>query len=527
LSYLLVKNGKRLIEYNIINLSFEQDEPSHSKPIMSNLKVLFLAAEAEPLAKVGGLGDVAGSLPQALHKAGDIDVRLAIPYHSAIQERRYPFKTVAAVDVPHHSGPIPAKIVTTHINDVIVYLVSGDPIPSGAPVYSSDGLLDGYKFTFFSLAALQLTQAIQWTPDIIHANDWHTAPALYALEVHRNPQFAHTAALLGLHNLPYMGVGAGPAMLGFGLPPASGSSLPWWAQDMPLPLGMLAANHIVAASPSYASEILTPEYGLGLEDFLQSQKRKISGILNGLDVEKWNPETDKALAARFNSSCLPGRLANKAALLTEIGFAGDPDIPLLGVVSRLDTQKGIDLIPDALRGIADLPWRIVLLATGDPAIEAALRRLEAEFPDRVCALLRFDSALSHRIYAGVDVLLIPSRYEPCGLTQMIAMRYGCVPVARSTGGLRDTIQDFGASPESTGFLFEKAHPDDLASALRRCIELFERREDWLALQERGMAQDFSWERSARQYLALYKKLAAERRRRRAPARRPAGETRDG
>ncbi len=494
---------------------------------MSNLKVLFLAAEAEPLVKVGGLGDVAGSLPQALRQAGDIDVRLVIPYHSSIQERRYPFKTVTAVDVPHHSGAIPAKIVTTRINDVIVYLVSGDPIPAGAPVYSSDGLRDGYKFTFFSLAALQLTRAIDWTPDILHANDWHTAPALYALKIQRNPQLARTSALLGLHNLPYMGVGAGPAMLGFDLPPASGSSLPWWAQDMPLPLGMLAADHIVAASPSYASEILTPEFGLGLEGYLQSQQAKISGILNGLDTERWNPETDAAIPMRFNSASLADRLANKAALLAEIGFTSQAEIPLLGVVSRLDTQKGIDLIPEALHGIDDLPWRIVFLATGDPALESALRRLEAEYPQRVRALLRFDSALSRRIYAGADALLIPSRYEPCGLAQMIAMRYGCVPVARSTGGLRDTIRDAGGAPDSTGFLFAKAQADELATALRRCLDLYQKRELWLALQRRGMAQDFSWERSARQYLELYKKLAARRRQRRAPMGDPMGDAKVG
>jgi starch synthase len=314
---------------------------------------------------------------------------------------------------------------------------------------------------------------------------------------------------LGLHNLPYMGDGAGPSMLGFGLPPAAGSDLPWWAQDMPLPLGMLAADHIVAASPSYASEILTPEYGLGLEDYLLSHQEKISGILNGLDTEKWDPQTDKAIPVRYNSASLPTRVANKAALLDEIGFTSGEDIPLLAVVSRLDSQKGIDLVPQALDRIAGLQWRLVVLATGDPAIEDALRRLQAAYPERVRLQLRFDSAFSRRIYAGADALLIPSRYEPCGLTQMIAMRYGCVPVARSTGGLRDTIQDYAMSPQSTGFLFEKAQADDLATALHRALELYPVQKDWHALQARGMAQDFSWARSASKYLELYQKLAGQ------------------
>ncbi len=185
-------------------------------------------------------------------------------------------------------------------------------------------------------------------------------------------------------------------------------------------------------------------------------------------------------------------------------------VPLLAVISRLDTQKGIDLIPEALHQITDLPWRIVCLATGDPAIEAALRRLEADFPERVRALLRFDGALSRRIYAGADMLLIPSRYEPCGLTQMIAMRYGCVPVARSTGGLHDTIQDFGKQAKATGFLFKEAESAELAAALRRAIMVFQKKEPWLALQERGMAQDFSWDRSAQQYLELYEQLHQDR-----------------
>jgi len=477
---------------------------------MPNLKILFLAAEADPLVKVGGLGDVAGSLPQALQKAGSIDIRLAVPYYGAIQERHYPLTTVATCAVPHRSGLIPATVFTTRLNDLIVYLVSGTPIPPEAPVYSGDNLQDGYKFTFFSLAALQLARALEWEPDVLHANDWHTAPAIYALHQQDDPFFADMASLLGVHNLPYMGDGAGPALLGFDLPPAAGSSLPWWAQDMPLPQGLLAADHIVAASPSYAKEIMTPEYGLGLEGFLRSRKSTVSGILNGLDTEKWNPETDKALPVRFSAGSLPARAMNKAELLQEIDFSGDVQVPLLAVISRLDTQKGIDLIPAALRQITDLPWQIVFLATGDPAMEEALRRLEAEFPERVRTLLRFDGALSRRIYAGADMLLIPSRYEPCGLTQMIAMRYGCVPVARSTGGLRDTIQDFGKQAQGTGFLFKQAEPTELAAALRRAINVFMKNESWIALQKRGMAQDFSWDRSAQQYLELYERLHFDR-----------------
>jgi len=477
---------------------------------MPNLKILFLAAEADPLVKVGGLGDVAGSLPQALQKAGDIDIRLAIPYYGAIQERRYPLTTVATCAVPHRSGVIPAKIFTTRLNDLIVYFVSGAPIPPEAPVYSTDNLRDGYKFTFYSLAALQLAHAIAWAPDILHANDWHTAPAIYAMHRQRDPFFADTASLLGVHNLPYMGDGAGPALQGFNLPPAAGSSLPWWAQDMPLPLGLLSADHIVAASPTYSREILTPEFGSGLESFLKTRKAHISGILNGIDTSRWDPSTESAISAQYDNDHLDLRRENKTALLREFGLSREPDLPLLGMVTRMDPQKGIDLVPPALRMIEKQGWQAIFLGTGMPAVEKAIRRLEKDFPDRLRAAIRFDALLSRRIYAGADILLIPSRYEPCGLTQMIAMRYGCIPLARTTGGLKDTIRDKDAGNDSTGFLFKRATPQDLAKTIIRSFDAYTSPEAWRRMQRNGMVQDFSWERFARQYAALYQTLAENR-----------------
>ena len=477
----------------------------------TSLKVLFLAAEASPFVKIGGLGEVAGSLPKAIkelapvQEATAVDIRLVIPFHGAIQRQAHPFRHLASFTVPSPQGDIPSQALETELDGLPVYFISGPPIPQDAPVYTADPAIDGYKFTYFSLAVLELARTLDWAPDILHANDWHTAPAIYALKVRQDPFFANTASLLGLHNLPYLGEGAGPALDAFGLPPSEDGRLPWWAQHLPLPLGLLHSDHIVVVSPHYAREILTPEYGVGLEDFLKSRLQSITGILNGLDTSLWDPATDSALAANFTEDALQARDANKAALARELDLNPDPKIPLLAMVSRLDPQKGVDLVPVALRLLAKEPWQLVILGTGTPELEEAVRELEAEYPNRVRTAIRFDAMLSRRIYSGADALLIPSRYEPCGLTQMIAMRYGCVPVARAVGGLRDTVHDHHAKVR-TGFLFARATSKDLASLLRRVFTVYENKEIWQALQRNGMSQDLSWKRSATQYQHLYQQL---------------------
>jgi starch synthase len=489
---------------------------------MSDLKVLFLASEADPIVKVGGLGDVAGSLPPALRaldplkeSGGEftgIDIRLVIPLHGVIQRQNYSLVNAARLEVQSANGPIPADVFSVLIQDLPVYMISGPPIRPNTPVYTADASEDGMKYTFFSLAALELARAINWTPHLVQANDWHTAPAIYAIHLNRerDPFYYNTATVLGLHNLPYLGAGAEPALAAFNLPPAVDSALPAWAQGMPLPLGLLAADHIVAVSPTYAKEILTPEFGSGLHDFLISRADSISGILNGLDIKRWDPQNDSGLVANFDSDHLERRYANKTALQEEFGLEPDPATTLLAMITRLDYQKGVDLLPDALRQLRFQNWQAIVLGTGTPSLEGALRGLELEFPQRLRAAIRFDMDLSRRVYAGADALLIPSRYEPCGLTQMIAMRYGCVPVARSTGGLKDTIRDFGTSKPATGFLFQEPDSNGLADAISRCLELFPDQEAWRELQRRGMAQDFSWEHSARQYLQLYLSMVKAR-----------------
>jgi starch synthase len=475
-----------------------------------SLKVLFIASEADPFIKIGGLGDVAGSLPPAL-KAVDprIDIRLVIPFYGAIQRQAYHMETVAVFQVPIKNGSIRAEALYLNLDGLPVYLIAGAPITQGKSVYNNDAGADGTKFIFFSLAALELAKQLNWQPNIVHANDWHTAAAVYALALRRQSDtfFRNTRTLLSVHNLPYLGEGAGEALTQFGLPPARHSKLPIWAQDMPLPLGLLTADQIVAVSPTYAREILTPEFGSGLEDFLRTRADSITGILNGIDVKRWNPANDPHLVNNYDLSTIDERKANKAALQNEFDLEPLPKRPLLGVVSRLDYQKGLDLLPRALEKIRRFQWGLIVLGSGDPELEDTFYALAADYPSRVRLSLRYDAALSHRIFSAADALLIPSRYEPCGLTQMIAMRYGCLPIARATGGLVDTIRDQEGGKDNTGFLFTKPTSEDLASGMRRALRTYRKPSSWERMQINAMRQDFSWERSAQEYLALYRKLA--------------------
>lgn len=494
------------------------------------LRVLFLVAEADPFMKVGGLGDVGGSLPRAINRlnhlpnstSGDtgnadqqlVDIRVVLPYHGAITTTATDLRPVVSFNVHHRDGALPAQVYDLDMEGIPVYLISGDPIPTDKPIYTGDPEIDGNKYSFFSVAALELGKALGWQPDLIHANDWHTAPAIYAQKVHpEQTTFARSATLLGIHNLPYLGSGTAPSLSAFGLPPATGSPLPEWAQHLPLPLGLLAADHIVAVSPTYAKEILTPEFGQGLSGFLQERSGSISGILNGFDQGLWNPLTDTNLAANYDQHNLDPRAANKRALQVELGLEPEPDTPLLSMVTRMESQKGVDLALNALRqfdisGEGIRPnWQAVILGTGSHNLEEAARQMQADFPGRVRAVIAYDAPLSRRIFAGADAVLIPSRYEPCGLVQMIAMRYGCVPIARAVGGLKDTIHPYPKT-NATGFLFLDPTPEALSGTIRDVLALYVDRKAWRNIQRAGMIQDFSWERSAQQYLSLYRSMVA-------------------
>lgn len=479
------------------------------------INILFIASEAAPLIKVGGLGDVAGSLPKALknllpHQLSGhaLDIRLVIPFHTMINQKLDDIQLISSFFVNQGNVNIPARVFQTNIEGVPVYLIEGGSILSDLNVYSSNPDYDAKKYIFFSIAALELMKKINWQVDIVHANDWHTALVVYDLKNRRetDPFFKNTKSVLSMHNIPYMGAGSEDIIHEFGLPKCPCTLLPEWARSIPLPIGMYAADYLLTVSPNYAKEILTPDYGCGLQDFLNARESTLSGILNGLDESKWDPNTDSALHFNYTSQQLDIREKNKLALQTEFGLEKNVNIPLFIIITRMDQQKGVDIAISSLRMVADYPWQAILLGTGDPVIESACRSLEVEMPEKVRTILRFDLNLSRRMYAGGDVLLIPSRYEPCGLTQMIAMRYGCVPLARSTGGLKDTIIDEPKGNLNNGFLFIDPSPEAMSQALLRALHEFGIKKQWQSLQINGMNSDFSWEKSAVEYAKIYLKL---------------------
>lgn len=479
------------------------------------IRVLFLAAEADPFVKVGGLGDVAGSLPPALQNllpedsgGRKIEIRLVIPFHGVIDQRAFTMVPVSTYPVQTDEGSLLATVYYSEIRGVPVYLIGGDPITQAPGVYSFDAREDGAKFAFFSIAALELARKLNWHPDIIHANDWHTALSVYMLSLIRAKDkfFQKTRSVLTVHNLPFMGAGAESSLHVFRIPPSTDERLPEWARQLPLPLGLLAADEIVAVSPTYAQEILTPEFGCGLQEFLQSRQASLTGILNGVDMQAWDPVREQNGVMNYSVENLDLRQVNKSALQNRFSMLEDPTVPLLAFIGRMDPQKGVDLILQSLQQLSELAWQAIILGTGVPGLEADARQLEIDFPDRVRSVIRFDGRLSHQLYAGADVLMMPSRYEPCGLAQMIAMRYGCIPVARATGGLRDTIRDFFITPDSTGFLFQPASADALTNTLRSAVYTYPNQVAWRGLQTRSMQQDFGWQRSAAAYARLYLNL---------------------
>ena len=470
------------------------------------INILFLAAEAEPFVKVGGLGDVAGTLPRALRALSNddlkVDVRLVLPLHSVIRSNT--LRPVGIYSIPRGRTEIEVDVYEGVLDGMPVYFISGEPIRASGSVYSSNNRLDAEKYTFFSLAALELPRQISWEPNIIHANDWHTALAAYGNLVKRwNEKSRRVSSMVTIHNLPFLGPNVKEILEEYGLPLAN-TDLPDWARVMPMPLGLWASDAMVAVSPTYADEILHPEFASGLQDFFRNRTEGLHGILNGIDLVSFDPQTDPTLAANFNAETLSERLRNKAALQQRAGLPQSPDVPLLGIVSRMDQAKGIDIALKGLKIMAKQDWQLVLLGAGDPKLEVMARKLQDDMPGRVCVENRYDAKLARQIYGGSDIFLMPSRYEPCGISQMIAMRYGSVPLVRAVGGLHDTVTD-----SETGFVFVDQKVKSFNDTLRRALQLYPDRARWMEFQKAGMAQDFSWTRSARKYLELYKKIMNE------------------
>jgi starch synthase len=488
-------------------------------PDSSPLKVLFVSSEAAPFAKTGGLGDVVGALPKALRRRG-IDVRVVVPLYAGIDWNALE-RLDGGLSVPMYWGNAVGAVRLGRLpgTDVPVYFLEyhryfDRPHLYGAPGDAYDDNLE--RFTFLSRGALELCKAIGFFPDVINANDWQTALVpVYVNTVEWARTLHGAATVYTIHNLAHQGVTDGGAMFITGL--GDHHYHPGEFEHFgALNLAKAALHHatlLSTVSPTYAREIQTPGHGFGLDGILHSRHHDLFGILNGIDVDTWNPETDRHLPAAFGPDHMEGKAACKAALQREAGLPVDPEVPLFGVVGRLTTQKGFDVLAHAMDRVLSWNAQIVLLGRGDSDAEHFFGDLSDRRRDRFRAWIRFDDRLAHLIEAGSDFFLMPSRFEPCGLNQMYSQRYGTLPIVRATGGLVDTVETYReATGEGTGFVFGDLTPGALSDTIGWALSTwFDRRAHVEQMRRRAMAKDFSWDHAAEAYERLY--LQAYQRRR--------------
>jgi starch synthase len=482
---------------------------------MEPVKILFLTAEAAPFAKVGGLGDVGGSLPKALRVMGH-DVRVVMPAYSAIEDAavsgKWNLKLLPdPIPVRTGGGVLPAAVFEGLVpaSGVPVYFVAERNLLGRPNIYGYSD--DPYRFTFFSLAALELIQALAWFPDVLHAHDWHGAPALTWLATvgQADPRYATIAGVFTIHNLAHQGRSSRLVLnyLGIDEPPLL-EEAPGEVNFMAR--GIFHARMISSVSPTYAREIMTPQGGVGLDGLLRFRHFDVHGILNGIDHEVWNPATDPHLAKNFDAKHPEKRKENKIALQKRLGLPERPEVPLVGMIARLTRQKGLDIVGHPIHLLLNNhagEAQFVVLGSGEKTHEDMLWHLAGFHQDKMAAVLHYAPDLAPLIYGGADLFLMPSLFEPCGLSQMIAMRYGCIPIVRQTGGLADTVRD-----GINGFTFYDFTTADLWNCMRKALYLYSHDpEMWQAIQREAMLADFSWQNSARGYQQLYEWAIARRR----------------
>lgn len=487
------------------------------------MRVVFATAEVSPIAKTGGLGDVCGSLPKALIKLGH-DVTLFMPLHRQAREwfersgahieEALPTTQILwanwAAEATYYRSELPGT-------DIPLYLVANDHFFNREQIYAprADGYDDGVeRFAFFCRAVIIGCELLGISPDIVHAHDWHTA--LLPLYLHSglrgSATFGATRSVYTIHNLNYQGIGRYEQFAALGLHSGywAPDALEHFGQINLMKGGIIHADQVTTVSPNYALEIQTPEHGAGLDGVLRSLSFKLSGILNGIDVDEWNPEDDPNAPSNYSHGHMGGKALSKRALLREAKLKHMAKTPLIAFVSRLVDQKGIDLLIPALSHILAAGAEAVILGSGESSYETALMQIAERHADRCRVWIGFDNALAHRIYAGSDMLLMPSIYEPCGLNQMYALRYGTLPVVRLTGGLVDTVIPFDATnwSEANGFGFVTPSPYDLFVTSWLGILNYRESKVWKQLQANGMEADFSWDRSAQEYDLVYKRALA-------------------
>ncbi len=486
------------------------------------MRVALLASEVDPFAKTGGLADVAGALPRALAQLGH-EVRILLPLYRQVDRARWTLRSTGTrVRVPVGA--------TTHDGQVWETTLPRSAVPvtfiECAPLFDRDGLYQQggqdhpdnlERFSMFSQAALRALAAMGWKPQVVHCHDWQAALACAHLAhgaIGRESPFTSVGTVFTIHNLAYQGLFPREAWALTQLPEQlfGMEGLEYYGQINCLKGGLVSAHLLTTVSPTYAREIQTQEFGCGLEGVLRVRQRDLVGILNGIDPEEWNPQTDPHLPAHYTADELAGKSLCKLALQKSQQLPERHHL-VIGMIQRLAEQKGIDLLTQAMEELMRLPVQLVLLGTGDPVYHQKLEQLAAQHPEQLAVQLAFDNALAHQIEAGADAFLMPSRFEPCGLNQMYSMRYGTVPVVRRVGGLADTVVDVTSSTlakkTATGFVFEEHSPRALVEAVRRAATAFQDHALWTQLVATGMRQDFSWTASARAYAQVYERALAK------------------
>jgi starch synthase len=482
------------------------------------LKILFVSSEVVPYAKSGGLADVAGALPQALKDAG-MDVRIIMPLYPSIKKVMLE-KTPAIEKIPVPLGDLQLAskaYVTKSGKRVQTYFVHREDLFFRPGLYGStagDYYDNLERFTFFCHAALRITRELEFKPDIIHCHDWQTGLIPALLKGSYNEQFFKgTSTLFTIHNMGYQGVFPGYKLPVTGLKGIDfyhQEGLEYWGNISLLKSGIVYADAVNTVSPTYAEEICLREFGLGMEGVLANKKGALSGILNGVDYEIWNPEKDTHIPQNYSLKNISGKTLCKKELIKEMGL--DPSLnekPVFGMVSRLDKQKGLDLLLEIIDRLMNLNTGLVLLGSGDTGIEKALAEAAKRHPGKIGIGTGFNDPLAHRIIAGSDIFLIPSRYEPCGLTQMYALKYGTVPVVRATGGLNDTVFPYEKG-RGNGFKFSGATPEEFLSCIMKAIELYKNKTEWKRIITNGMKEYLSWKKSGDKYIELYRKLKEQK-----------------
>jgi starch synthase len=475
------------------------------------LKILFVSAEVAPFAKVGGLADVAGSLPKALRALGH-DVRVVMPAYPKIEAQgragQIHFREGGMI-VPTGAGGIPAGIFEGVLpgSDVPVYFIAQNRLFDRPNIYGYGD--DAYRFAFFSRAAFELANVLGWRPDVLHAHDWHTAPAVTWLATagQADEHYRGIPSVFTIHNLAHQGITSWNVLNFLGLITHALMEEPYGTVNF-MARGIYHATMINTVSPTYGREIMTWEGGAGLHELLRFRHNDMHGILNGMDYDVWNPQTDKSLAYPFDAEHLDDRIENKRALQQKLGLAQRAEVPLIGMVTRLDGQKGIEIVGHVIHLLmnnAAGEAQFVVVGSGATHYEDMFRQLAGYHRSKMAAILKYAPDLAPLVYGGSDIFLMPSLFEPCGLGQMIAMRYGSVPVVRATGGLADTVRD-----GVTGFVFDDFSTEAFWNALRGAIYIHNiDRESWRAIQINGMTSDFSWRNSALGYQQLYERGIAK------------------